>query len=278
MSPDEVIQKLKMLGVNSSRATLLRYKDAGLIPKPDEGAGGRGVGRFTDYPAETVSDYFASHHVIKGKHASQEQAAIARNAVKSFISQYSKGKAWDVFDETSKAARNNLAKMNGSEEETLGDVIEVVDVVPEIAGQGAALIKEIGFLLKTRFALEWWELQQISAGKIDENYKNLCIRIAWQPPYAQRGASGWLPATTYRVKDTLEQVLIGLKELTALYERSCESGGPCDNALEPLERWISLFKLYPEMQVMIRGAMLADYRRIPPSVFDLLTTGKLPEV
>lgn len=63
MSPDEVLSKLSELGVNITRKTLLNYEAYGL-PKPERGSGGRGVGRFTDYPPNVIEYAFAIYHML----------------------------------------------------------------------------------------------------------------------------------------------------------------------------------------------------------------------
>ena len=63
MSPDEVLGKLSELGVNITRKTLLNYEAYGL-PKPERGSGGRGVGRFTDYPPNTVEHAFSIYNML----------------------------------------------------------------------------------------------------------------------------------------------------------------------------------------------------------------------
>jgi len=65
MSPEEVLQKLIKMGVKTSRSTLLRYEKAELIPAPERGSTGRGVGRFSDYPDNTAECFFASWWLMK---------------------------------------------------------------------------------------------------------------------------------------------------------------------------------------------------------------------
>lgn len=64
MTPDEVINKLKELGVNISKSTLRNYEKWGLIPLAKHGSAGRGKGRTTDYPKETVAEAYASAKLI----------------------------------------------------------------------------------------------------------------------------------------------------------------------------------------------------------------------
>ena len=70
MSPDEVIERLKDLGVEISRPTLSRYEKQGLIPEPKRGSLGRAGGRFSEYPPETVSEAFAAWSLLHGKYFS----------------------------------------------------------------------------------------------------------------------------------------------------------------------------------------------------------------
>lgn len=68
MTPDEVIAQLKKMGVEMSRPTLTRYEQQGLIPEPERGAYGRGGGRWTDYPDETVEEAYAAWSLIHGEY------------------------------------------------------------------------------------------------------------------------------------------------------------------------------------------------------------------
>ena len=70
MSPDEVIKKVSLLGVDISRATLLRYENQELIPKPKRGGGGAG-GRWTDYPETTVEEVVAAWSLLHGEYGSE---------------------------------------------------------------------------------------------------------------------------------------------------------------------------------------------------------------
>lgn len=70
MSPDEVIERLKELGVEMSRPTLSRYEKQGLIPKAKRGSLGRAGGRFSEYPPETVPEAFAAWSLLHGKYFS----------------------------------------------------------------------------------------------------------------------------------------------------------------------------------------------------------------
>lgn len=68
MTPDEVLEKLKILGINISRPTLTRYENQGLIPRPKRGALGRAGGRWTDYPDGTVEETYAAWSLMHGEY------------------------------------------------------------------------------------------------------------------------------------------------------------------------------------------------------------------
>lgn len=67
LTPDEVCSALTIIGANVSRRTLLHYEEAGLIPTPQRGGGGR-PGRYTDYPEWTVEEAYAAWSFIHGKY------------------------------------------------------------------------------------------------------------------------------------------------------------------------------------------------------------------
>lgn len=67
MTPDEVLVELVKKGIIVSRKTLLNYENRGLIPKPNRGSGGRGVGRFTDYPIGTVEQAVKAHYMLNNQ-------------------------------------------------------------------------------------------------------------------------------------------------------------------------------------------------------------------
>ncbi len=67
MTPDEVLRKLREMGVNTSRSTLLRFEKDGLIPMPKRGSGGRAQGRFSEYPENTPIFFFSAWMLVKSK-------------------------------------------------------------------------------------------------------------------------------------------------------------------------------------------------------------------
>lgn len=74
MSPDEVINQLQDKGIQISRRMLLRFENAGLIPLPKRGSGGRGQGRYTDYADTVVEKFFAAWMLIKTQKLTYEEA------------------------------------------------------------------------------------------------------------------------------------------------------------------------------------------------------------
>lgn len=52
-----------------TRQTLLRYEWQGIIPKSERGSKGRGQGRWTEYPVETIPQAFAAWTLIHGAYA-----------------------------------------------------------------------------------------------------------------------------------------------------------------------------------------------------------------
>lgn len=67
MNPDQVIEGLKLKGVNITRRTLLRYETAKLIPEPVRGGKGRGRGRVTEYPVDTVERAHLVYRLLHGE-------------------------------------------------------------------------------------------------------------------------------------------------------------------------------------------------------------------
>lgn len=66
VTAQEVIEKLAEMGLSTTERTLQRYVKAGLIPIPDRRNAGRGKGKATDYPDETVNEFYASWVLSKG--------------------------------------------------------------------------------------------------------------------------------------------------------------------------------------------------------------------
>ena len=72
ITPEMVISHLASLGIEISRSTLLRYEKQGLIPEPRRGGFGRGAGRWTDYPPETVAEAYAAWKLLHGEYQLSE--------------------------------------------------------------------------------------------------------------------------------------------------------------------------------------------------------------
>ena len=64
MQPDEVLETLSKAGIHRDKRTLQRYAKAGLIPKPETKAAGRGKGKIADYPQEAPAEMYASLQVM----------------------------------------------------------------------------------------------------------------------------------------------------------------------------------------------------------------------
>lgn len=77
MGPDELIEELREMRVFTSRRTLLRYEEKGLISEPVRGNNGRGRGRFTEYSASAPYEFYASWYCIKCCNK-VERVALAR--------------------------------------------------------------------------------------------------------------------------------------------------------------------------------------------------------
>jgi len=65
MTPDQILNKLSVLGVDICRRTLLRYETQGLIPAAIRGSSGRGIGRWTDYPSDVVGKAVIVYKLLK---------------------------------------------------------------------------------------------------------------------------------------------------------------------------------------------------------------------
>lgn len=282
MSPDEVLKRLAMMGVKSSRATLLRYKDAGLISKPEEGAGGRGVGRYTDYPSDAVYEYFASYHIIKTKHASFEQAATARQVVRAFRYAwvgFDIGFDWNSFDKFDKLVRAKHSEQYGKVISWNGcQWKEIADAETKNDSHGAEMFSIAVKVYQTPLAVEWWELFQVALGKIEKDYIDFCDRFDWEAHFTLRKDSWLIIEKIDRLYALFEEVVQDMAALQGLCDSSNIKAGERYAPLLQFGRWIALYKMYPELQLMIRNGMLQNFRNIRPATLDLLTTGKLPEV
>lgn len=68
LTPKEVLEILKEIGVKITRKTLLDYEKLKLIPKPYRGEGGTG-GRVPRYHLDTICEAYAAWSLLHGKYA-----------------------------------------------------------------------------------------------------------------------------------------------------------------------------------------------------------------
>lgn len=66
MTPDELIQELKRIGVIISQSTLNEYEAQGLISAPVRGSYGRAGERWTDYPRASPGEVYAAYCLLEG--------------------------------------------------------------------------------------------------------------------------------------------------------------------------------------------------------------------
>lgn len=105
MTPDEVLTSLEAkYGITISRRTLLRYESLELIPIPTRGGLGRGKGRTTDYPLETVEKAHAAYLTLNG-HLTGEPSAYMVVAIL-------RDKFPDMYDEIKTKIHKNGGKAN----------------------------------------------------------------------------------------------------------------------------------------------------------------------
>jgi len=64
MAPEDLIKKLKELGISINRSTLTRYVQWGLVTPPKQRIGGKGVR--ADYPEHAVAEAAASYKLLHG--------------------------------------------------------------------------------------------------------------------------------------------------------------------------------------------------------------------
>ena len=110
MSPDEVLEKMKEVGITLSRPSLSRYEANKLIPQATRGGGGRGIGLFSNYPTETVFEAVAAWRLLNGDWGDMdtkklfgdkspripfEAVAVARTVAKAFeVEKLSDSDSW----------------------------------------------------------------------------------------------------------------------------------------------------------------------------------------
>jgi len=71
MSPDAVVEKLSLLGVQMTRRTVLNYENAGLITKAERGGGGTG-GRWANYNKIVIAEIYSAWSLIHGQYAKHD--------------------------------------------------------------------------------------------------------------------------------------------------------------------------------------------------------------
>ena len=262
VSPDEVISGLKSKGISSSRATLLRYENARLISGADRGSGGRGLGKYTEYPADAIHEYFASYHVIKSKHASQDQAAIARKTVLIFCQQ-ADSYSWKEYEivQQNVLIRKVLA---------MSDAKSYV-AATEDSATGKAFAEDMKAVVGTPFCIEWWEYYQGSKGALDPNYIKLHEHLTWDDGIPSRFDMGDKIDSMQRL---LQEVLDGLNVLSKMRKADQDDS---EKSLIPLEYWIKIYNNHPEIRPIVKMGMMTSYRGVSPKALDLIISGKLPE-
>ncbi|CVK18403.1 hypothetical protein [Sporomusa sphaeroides] len=65
-NPTTIVQELDNKKIKITTRTLLNYENDKLIPQPERRGGGRGVGKITEYPSDTVYEFIASYRLING--------------------------------------------------------------------------------------------------------------------------------------------------------------------------------------------------------------------
>lgn len=67
MTPAEMLEELKRLGINTTIKSLQRYASWGLIDKPTTKGAGKGKGKTTSHDAETATaNFYASYSLVNG--------------------------------------------------------------------------------------------------------------------------------------------------------------------------------------------------------------------
>ena len=129
MTHAEVLEALwDKYRINISRHTLLRYEKAGMIPEAQRGGGGRGVGRWSDYPPQTV-----------------EMAAIAYNLIHRVIAKH----------------MNLLTVENGGSEVTeqlhqKGTIVDLSEI--------DSVVQDVSHLIETGTVKELFVVVQLESG------------------------------------------------------------------------------------------------------------------
>ena len=64
MKGEEVLNKMKNLGVSATLRTLQRYEATELLPPARRGWNGKGFGRFAEYDSAAVAEFYASYSLV----------------------------------------------------------------------------------------------------------------------------------------------------------------------------------------------------------------------
>lgn len=178
ISPDEVIKQLNNLGVKMSRSTLWRATNDELGPMPMTGGGGRGYGRWSDYPSDAYIDFYASHILVKKSKMDVASVAKARKAVFNYT--YAYWSEWNYWRDNNVNVRFTISK--------------------------GCLENELYKVYSTPGALQWYEIHQSVYGKIDDAYIEL---LDYEPGIHnitfQEQANMWIPM--------LREILQGLEQI-----------------------------------------------------------------
>ena len=265
MNPEEILRALEKQGVRSSRATLLRYEAANLIPGALRGSGGRGHGKFSDYPDGTVAEYIASTYLIKSLHATNAETAAARNAVLIFcnsIDRYDEvqGNFWNDMDQSIvKIVSDNVAPTR----------IHVNMLVKSHVGyDNSPAFSSLIALLQTKHSMEWWELRQIAEGQIDQDFLEVIRRIDWKNQRSNIDMPGFCRNLAKLERD-LSEVCQGLRMILSLH--SNDEFEPGDNIqFARICYWLLLEERYPDLSRNISNSLLANFPEIPSKTFEFL--------
>ena len=75
MKQDEIITTLSNIGITTTRQTLARYEEQGLVPQADRNNRGQ-AGKVADYPPETVIEFIASNRLLSGNYGDEGLRAL----------------------------------------------------------------------------------------------------------------------------------------------------------------------------------------------------------
>ena len=247
MGPDQVIDRLSTLGVKWSRSTLLRAVKDGLGPEPKTGAGGRGYGRWSDYPDDAFSEFYASHILMKKQKMKPEAVAKAREAVLWF-------RMHSQSERVEKKQENgfNFSRIFGVSQKKLE---KKVPLDLEQYHECAALLHS------TEGALEWWELKQAAFSHVDNDYAELLENENSSSGLAQTiiDFGKWIAV--------ILKILLGVIYIAKMeYHRKWR-----------VLAWIRLISNIPELKAQTRVGVVAEFSDIPEAAIQFFATKQLPD-